>query len=58
MIHKGGSIKKIDILVSLNSNVEKPKYTYKEWLSQITIFEDDVNHLMNENHLVVEHNIL
>jgi hypothetical protein len=58
MIHKGGSLKKIDVLVSLNSNVEKPKYTYKEWLSQMTIVEDDVNHLMNENITNVSYLIL
>ena len=48
MIQKG-SMKKIDILVSLNSNVEKPKYTYKEWLSQLTINEEDINHLISDN---------
>jgi seryl-tRNA synthetase len=48
MIQKG-PVKKIDILISLNSNVEKPKYTYKEWLSQLTIQEEDINNLISEN---------
>ena len=48
MIQKG-PIKKIDILISLNSNVEKPKYTYKEWLSHLTIQEEDINNLISEN---------
>jgi len=48
MVQKG-PMKKIDILVSLNSNVEKPKYTYKEWLSQLTINEEDINHLISDN---------
>jgi hypothetical protein len=57
MIQKG-STKKIDILVSLNTNVEKPKYTYREWLSQLTITEDDITHLINENISNVSYSIL
>jgi hypothetical protein len=58
IIHKGPSSKKIDILISLNSNVVKPKYTYKEWLSNLTIYEDDINNLISENISNVSHLIL
>jgi len=57
MIQKG-PMKKIDILISLNSNVEKPKYLYKEWLAQLTIQEEDINCLISENISNVSHIIL
>jgi len=57
IIHKG-SLKKIDILISLNSNVEKPKYTYREWLSNLTIQEEDINNLISDNISNVCHLIL
>jgi|694.fasta_scaffold40102_5 hypothetical protein len=57
MIQKG-STKKIDILVSLNTNVEKPKYTYREWLSQLIISEDDITHLIHENISNVSYSII
>jgi hypothetical protein len=58
MVQKGSTTKKIDILVSLNTNVEKPKYTYRDWLSQLTISEDDITHLINENISNVSYSIL
>jgi hypothetical protein len=57
MIQKGPT-KKIDILVSLNTNVEKPKYTYREWLSQLIITEDDITHLIQENIANVSYSII
>ena len=58
IVQRGGMMKKVDILEKLNSNPVKPEYSFKDWVKNIVIEEEDIDKLITDNIVNVINTIL